>query len=68
MKIVCTITDVSAVVHAGGQPESMSCILDVPDESLPRLLKKEFENRAWNRAHDKPFYSSIALSVLEDEP
>lgn len=69
MKIVATVTDVGAVVHAGGRAESRSCIVEIPDSHLPPLLLKTL---AWRkevkeRGEGHYSYDQITFSLLDED-
>jgi hypothetical protein len=67
MKIVATVTDVGAVIHAGGAAESRSCIIDIPNEALPELLKRYLANKKW--ASEQPnrcSYQDVTFSLLDE--
>ena len=68
MKLVCTVTDVGAAVHAGGAPESSSAIIEIPDEQLPRIVKQYFEKVRWANENPKSRsnYSQLSFSILQE--
>jgi hypothetical protein len=68
MKLVCTITDVGAVVHAGGSAEAISAIIEIPEEQLPRVVKQYLEavKRAGVDPHRNPNYCQISFSILQE--
>lgn len=45
MKIAVTVLDVAQVVHAGGQPEALTSIIELREDQIPPLLKKHLEAR-----------------------
>jgi hypothetical protein len=68
MKLVCTVTDVSAVVHAGGSPESASAIIEIPDEELPQIVKYYLANVRSVKENPKSGtnYSQLSFSILQE--
>ena len=68
MKLVCTVTDVAAVVHAGGSPETKSAIIEISDDRLPTIVHKYFECVEWakNNPSNGACYSQLTFSVLQE--
>ena len=66
MKIVATVTDVSAVVHAGGRPESKSVIIDL-GEALPKLILDYLRDKEHEKTISNHYsYKNLEFSILED--
>lgn len=68
MKIVCTVTDVSAVVHAGGSPEAVSAIIEIPEDQIPPIVREYFECVEWvkNNPKNRVCYSQLSFSILQE--
>ena len=68
MKIVATVTNVDSVVNCGGNAESRSAIIDIPDSLLPSLVleylakqKRAKENKSYKT------YNDLTFSILEED-
>jgi len=67
MKIVVTLVDCSGAVCAGGGVERESAIIEIPDDSLPALVKKYKKDRRWaSEGPNRYTYQSLEFSVLNN--
>lgn len=67
MKIVVTVTDVGSVVHAGGSAESRSAIIEIPDSSVPEIVKQYFKSKKWaSEEKNRHCYKDLSFSLLEE--
>ena len=68
MKIVATVTDVGSVVHYGGDAESRSAIIDIPESLLPSLVLEYLANQKLAK-EDKSYktYNNLTFSILEED-
>lgn len=68
MKIVITVNDAAMVVHTGGGTvERHSVIIDIPNESLPPLLRKYFEDKKWaSEDPNRHTYTALEFSLLDE--
>lgn len=67
MKIVATVSDGSGTHHLGTAVENKSCVLYIPDDTLPDILKSYFADH--KQASEKPncyCYKYLTLSLLEE--
>jgi len=68
MKIVATVTDVGSVIHAGGRAESVSAIIEIPDNSVPEIIKQYFKSKKWaSEEKNQHFYKDLTFSLLEED-
>lgn len=66
MKIVATVTDVSDAVHAGGNAESKSVVIDL-GEALPKLILDYLRDKEQEKTIPKYYsYRTLRFSILED--
>lgn len=66
MKIIATVTDCGAVVHAGGSAESRSAIIDL-GENLPPVLQEYLDNLKWAKEGPNRYtYKNLTFSILDD--
>ena len=66
MKIIATVTDYGAVVHAGGSAESRSAIIDL-GENLPPVLQEYLDSLKWAKeGPNRHTYKNLTLSILDD--
>jgi hypothetical protein len=68
MKIVATVTNVDSVVNCGGNAESRSAIIDIPDSLLPSLVLEYLANQKLAK-EDKSYktYNNLTFSILEED-
>jgi len=66
MKIVFTETDGSGAYHIGIDVERKSAILEIPDEQLPHLAKRFFDERKRIKKSGGWDYSSLSISWVEE--
>lgn len=67
MKIVATVTDAAGVVHAGASIEARSAIIDIPDESLPPVVKTYLKNLEWaKQGENRHTYEYLTFSILDE--
>jgi hypothetical protein len=65
MKIVATVTDVSDVVHAGGNGESKSVVIDL-GEALPKLIMDYLRDKENEKTIPNYYsYRTLKFSILE---
>jgi hypothetical protein len=62
MKIVATVTNTAHVVHAGGDVDRTSVVIDLGD-NLPQLLKSYLKNAESNDGK----YETISFSILSEK-
>ncbi len=58
IKIVVTIADATEMVNTGADLEKRSAIIDIPETSIPRILKEYLKDRK---------YQSVSFSLLDEE-
>lgn len=61
MKIIATVSDAASLIHVGGDIERKSCVIEIPDEQLPKLLADYFKWR-----NDPKGCMSLSFSLLEE--
>jgi len=73
MKIIATVTDAAGVVNAGASIEARSAIIEIPDESLPPILREYLENRKWVEEGQRTIppsnrctYEYLTFSILDE--
>ena len=65
MKLAFTIADAVHVLNAGGEVERRTVIVEIPDETLPKLLKTYLADKS-NEPH--PWcYMSLSISVVQEK-
>jgi hypothetical protein len=68
MKIIATVSDATGVVHAGALCEHRSAIIDIPDDSLPPLLKQYLDNKKWVKdGENRCSYDYLSFSILDED-
>lgn len=68
MKIVATVSDFGAAINIGGNVEYRSAIIKIPDDQVPELVKKYFQDLKWAKeAPNRNLYGTLSFSLLEEE-
>jgi len=67
MKLVFTISDSVIAFHVGWNVEYRSAILEIPDASLPQIVRDWRHQRDKDKKAGKPFYDTISISILDEE-
>lgn len=62
MNIVFTVTDVSHAVHAGGEIERRSAIVEIRDDLLPEMVKHYLKAKAEDRP-EQWCYLTMSVSI-----
>ena len=68
MKIVATVTNWGSVVHYGGDAESRSAIIDIPESLLPPLVLKYLDDQKSAKENKSCTYEDLSFSILEEDP
>lgn len=66
MKIVFTIADAIHFVHAGGEVEKISSIVDIDPSSLPDEVKSYLEEKIREKRKGMNCYKSLSISILHE--
>ncbi len=66
MKLVCTVTDVSAVVYAEGSPDVKSAVVEIPNDQLPPLVQTYFEQAEIAKNLNKACNLQLTFSILDE--
>ncbi|MDD3926367.1 MAG: hypothetical protein PHT33_06900 [bacterium] len=67
MKIVATVSDVTEVVHCGGRAEIVSAVIEIPDESLPAIVRQHLAHKKQCNEHGCGCFSTVSFSYMEEE-
>ena len=71
MKIAITVCDCTDVVHAGGEPQRTTSIIELPDDKIPAILRNYLEDIAAAKEHQEKYgkpqyvYKSVSLSLVQ---
>jgi hypothetical protein len=68
MKIVATVTNWGSVVHYGGDAESRSAIIDIPESLLPSLVLEYLANQKHAKENKSHTYADLSFSILDEDP
>lgn len=72
VKLAVTVCNCDAVVHAGGDVERVTAIVELRDDQIPKILKEYLQSKAKAEEHSKKhnsptyFYSTLAFSILDE--
>lgn len=55
------------MANAGGEVERWSAIVEIPEESVPRIVKEYFANMARSKPGGPYCYESLSISVLDEQ-
>ena len=65
VKIAFTVCDCAHVVHAGGDPERQTAMVDIPDDQVPKIVRKFLDAKRQELDDDVRWcYRSCSLSIV----
>lgn len=68
MKIVATVTSCGDAAHVGGGVHRESAIIEIPNDKIPLVVQKFFENQEWAKSGKNRYtYEALSFSLLSEE-
>jgi hypothetical protein len=65
MRIAFTVCDCSHAVHAGGDPERQTAMVEIPDDNVPQLVREWLDAKRYERETAGAYcYKSCSLSIV----
>jgi hypothetical protein len=70
VRIAVTVCDCSHVIHAGGDPQRTTSVIELNDDQVPLILRQHLEAVAKSKQKTGSYgggylYETVALSLIE---